>query len=400
MDRRTLLRKGVILGAGALAAPMLNFGRCRLDAAELQVSTRAVDLVLGSTVIDMLGLLTLNWPKLYGWWNRPAGFGEDEFRRLKGSGVNVLHPAVDTGVADAYEGARRWLAGWNALLPSRPCFLARAGSTSDLFAAERLGKIGVIVGFQDSDHFRTPAEVGLFHGLGQRVSQLTYNGRNRIGSGCLERHDHGLSKFGVKIVEAMDRVGMAVDVSHCGEHTTIEAIAASRNPVLVTHSNCKALSPHPRCKSDAVIRRMAARGGVMGITAVRALVGGAAPTLDDLLDHFDHVARLVGVEHVGLGSDVDLDGVDPATGRPYPYYQIRGLDLPERVFQITEGLLRRGYADRDVGLILGGNFLRALSAIWPASPAVPFGERDSRRDPFCPLAPPVTAESLARGLAG
>ena len=369
VNRRQILRTGLTLGAGALGAPMLNLGRCQLEAGELTVSTRAVDLVLGSTVIDMLGLLTLNWAKLYDWWREPAGFGEDDFCQLKQSGVGVLHPAVETGIADAYEGARRWLAGWSALLPSRPCFLQQVGAESELFAAERLGKIGVIVGFQDSDHFRTPADVELFRGLGQSVSQLTYNGRNRIGSGCLERHDQGLSGFGHEIVAAMDRVGMAVDVSHCGEHTSLEAIKASRHPVLVTHSNCKALSPHPRCKSDKVIRRMAAGGGVMGITVVRTLVGRSSPSLDDLLDHFDHVARLVGVEHVGLGSDVDLDGVDPVTGRPYPYYQIRGLDLPQRVFQITEGLFRRGYGDGDVGLILGGNFLRALSAIWPVASA-------------------------------
>ena len=391
---------GLTLGAGALAAPMLNLGRCRLFADEPGISTRAVDVVLGSTVIDMLGLLTLDWDRLYGWWSRPADFGEDEFRSLKRSGIRAFHPAVDTGVADAHEGARRWLAGWNALLSSRPCFLARVGTVSELFAAERLGQIGVIVGFQDSDHFRTPADVELFRGLGQSVSQLTYNGRNRIGSGCLVRRDRGLSKLGGEVVAAMDRVGMAVDISHCNERTSIKAIEASRKPVLVTHSNCKALSPHPRCKSDAVIRRLAAGGGVMGITGVRVLVGGSSPSLDDLLDHFEHVARLVGVEHVGLGSDVDVDGVDPTTGRPYLYYQIRGLHLPERVFQIAEGLLRRGYGDRDVGLILGGNFLRALAVTWPGPPSPPLGRRESRRDPFCPQAPPVTAASLAGGTPG
>lgn len=190
----------------------------------------------------------------------------------------------------------------------------------------------------------------------------------------------------------MNRIGMAVDVSHCGERTSLEAVVASNKPVLITHANSRALVPgQVRCKSDLVIRAMAAGGGVMGITAVRAFVG-RNPSLDDLLDHFDHVAHLAGVEHVGLGGDLDVDAIDPATGGVRPPYRIRGLHPAARVFQIADGLLRRGYAEQDVELVLGGNFQPALASIWPEDSWFPVTEWQTRRDPFCPapIRPPST----------
>src|SRR5262249_36278139 len=154
----------------------------------------------------------------------------------------------------------------------------------------------------------TADDVALFHRQGQRVSQLTYNGQNRLGSGCKVPFDQGLTEYGAAVVRAMNQVGMAIDVSHCSERTPLDACAVAGEPVLITHANCRSLVPQPRCKSDAVIRAMAAKGGVMGITTVPAFVHPAPPaTFEQVLDHFDHVARLVGVEHVGLGSDTDLD---------------------------------------------------------------------------------------------
>jgi membrane dipeptidase len=135
--------------------------------------------------------------------------------------------------------------------------------------------------------------------------------------------------------------------------------------VLITHSNCRAIADNPRCKSDAVIRAMAARGGVMGITAIAAFVSPRWPaTVEDMLNHFDRVIRLAGVEHVGLGSDMDLEALNPRTGRIDAKYQVRGLAPARRVFDLTEGLIRRGYSDQAIELILGGNFQRALTEIW------------------------------------
>jgi membrane dipeptidase len=386
------LRTALLCSAGLFAGPFLQLGRCRIDArtssaSPVTVSTRAVDLVLETTVIDMLGLLTLDWQRLFRWQRQPETFGLDDLRRLETLGVNIFHPAVETADRDARAGVERWLAGWNRLLRSGPCFLGEAASIDDLLALPRTGKIGVIVGFQNSNHFSRRADVESCFAQGQRLSQLTYNHRNRLGSGCLAPSDDGLTAFGAEIVGEMNRVGMAIDVSHCGERTTLDAMEASKRPVLVTHSNCAALSPgQPRCKSDRVLRAMAASGGVIGMTIVRAFVRrGGRPNLDDLLDHFDHVARLVGVEHVGLGSDVDPFALDPATGGRHPLYAIEGLEPTARVFQIADGLLRRGYTAEHVRLILGDNFRRALAAIWrndswhPEATGEPLG-----RDPFCP----------------
>ena len=370
MNRRELLRAGALAGAGVLAGPFLNRGRYSLFADErVDHSARAVELVGRSMVIDMLGLLTLDWPKLYAWQREPGGFGPADLQRVQRSGVNVFHPAVEPNEPSPYAATLESISGWNRLLANRPdCFL-RVDAARDLQRARDERKVGILLGFQNSDHFRTVEDVQRFQALGQRVSQLTYNARNRIGCGCHEPRDTGLTPYGAQIVEAMNRAGMAVDVSHCSERTSLDAFAVSRKPVLVTHSNCRAISVNPRCKSDAVIRAMAARGGVMGITLVAAFVSNRQPaTIENVLDHFDRVVRLAGVEHLGLGSDMDLDALDPRTGRVRVRYQVHGLVPARRVFDLTEGLIRRGYDDRAIELILGGNFQRTLGEIWDTAP--------------------------------
>lgn len=377
MDRRRFLRGVVMAGAGAFAAPMLNLGRCRVFADDGAPgggplrSVRAVDLMRQAAVIDMLGLLTLDWPQLTRWQREPGSFGDADFARLRASGVDVFHPAVEPNQPDAVAAVRRWLDGWDHLLAAYPGYFVRVDTLADVARAKAEGKIGLILGFQNSDHFGSVVDVAEFRRRGQRVSQLTYNARNRLGSGCQAGDDGGLTPFGADVVEAMNRAGMAVDVSHCSERTTLGAFAASTKPVLITHSNCRALVGHPRCKSDAVLRAMAAQGGVMGITAVRAFVRQPQASLDDLLDHFDHVARVAGPQHVGLGSDVDVDARDPKSGRVRPAYAIEGMDPSRRTFEVVEGLLNRGWLAKDVEGVLGGNFRRALAAIWDTPVATP-----------------------------
>jgi membrane dipeptidase len=349
---------------------MINRGRYNLFADGRSThSSRAIELVGRSMVIDMLGLLTLDWPKLHAWQRDPGAFAASDLQKLHSSGVRVFHPAVDPNDPRPYEAALDWLGGWNRLLVQRADALLRIDGVGDLEAVLKGGQVGILVGFQSSDHFRTVEDVGRFKALGQRVSQLTYNARNRIGSGCMEPLDTGLTEYGAQIVTAMNQAGMVIDVSHCSERTSLDAFAVSSKPVLVTHSNCRALVANPRCKSDAVIRALAARGGVMGVTAVAAFVSGRRrATIKDVLDHFDHVARTVGVEHVGIGSDVDLDAADPATGRPLARYAVQGLAPARRVFDLAEGLIGRGYSDRAIEQVLGGNFQRVLTQIWSTGP--------------------------------
>ena len=384
MNRRTVLKMAVQSSAAAAAAPLLNFGRFRLFASSSrEYSARCVELVRRSNVIDMLNpfnlgmvLAPLTGDKNPTWLDNPALIPAGELQRARESGYNVLHIAV--GYAD-YDSTLRFLAQWNGIIAHHSDTFMRVDSPGRLVEAKRADKIGILLGVQDSEHFRTVEDVDFFYGLGQRVSQLTYNSRNLIASGSTERNDSGLSDYGVSVVERMNQLGMAVDVSHCGDTTTLDACGVSKQPVLITHSNCRALTPHPRCKTDEAIRKIAASGGVMGITGVRPFVSAKEPTtIENLLDHYDHVAKLVGVEHLGVGSDIGLDGYDalpePVRKKLHASYKasygfrekddIEGVDHPKRTYDLTEGLIRRGYPDSDIALILGGNFQRVLSQIW------------------------------------
>lgn len=381
LSRREILRQTAIAGAGLIAAPMLNLGRCRVFAdSPKEYSTRAIDLVRQSTVIDMLSPLTLDSGKQARWMADPESFTPADLQPFKDSGINVIHPAPGMGTMNAFERALEFFALWNGFIANADEHFMRIDSAADLDRVKKSGKLGVLLGLQNSAQFRRPEDVDFFRGLGQRVSQLTYNSRNLIGNGATERRDEGISDFGVSIIERMNKVGMAVDVSHCGDRTTLDAFEISKKPVLITHSNCRALVPgHPRLKADEAIKRVGAAGSVMGITGVRMFVKADEPTtIEHALDHFDHVRKLIGAEHLGVGSDVDLYGYDampPELNKQlragykgsYGFREkidIEGLNHPKRMYDLTEGLLRRKYSDNEIRGILGGNFARVLKQIW------------------------------------
>ncbi len=306
----------------------------------------------------MLSLLTLNWSLLDHWRRDPVAFTDVDFRKLRSSGIDVFHPAVALEEGQPYDVTRTWFEKWNRLITWHPDYFVRVDGPADLARAKREGKIGIILGMQDANHLRSVDDVDAFYRMGQRLTQLTYNSANHLGDGCQVTHDRGLTAFGLEIVARMNSIGMAIDVSHCGQRTSLDAISASKKPVLITHSNCRALTPGvPRCKSDEVIRAAARNGGVLGITTVRHFVRASDPvTREDVLDHFDHAVKLVGIEHVGIGSDFDLDA--------HPAYDIPGLNHSNRIYELAEGLLRRGYTGEHISLMLGGNFQRALQQIW------------------------------------
>jgi membrane dipeptidase len=363
-----------VLGCATVGLPFLNGSRFQLFAGcQGAYSARTIDLVKQSIVIDMLGLLTLDFPKLYAWQRGTEIFSQADFDKLKDSGINVFHPAVGYDGPEAYDDSLRDMERWNKLIAAQPGYFVRVACACDVELAKTSGKIGILLGQQNSEHFRTLADIDRFYALGQRVSLLSY-GTNRIGGGSNDARDPGLTEFGAQVIARMNHLGMAVDVAHCGDRTTLDAFTVSRKPVLITHSNCRALVPtRSRCKTDEAIRKMAATGGVIGISMIRGFVSAAGPAnVESVLDHVDRVARLVGVEHVGVGSDVDLDGRShlPASMLraehilPGRSTDLDGLNYPKKMFDLTEGLIRRGYGDRDIALILGGNFQRALSEIW------------------------------------
>jgi membrane dipeptidase len=388
LSRRDALKASLAACGAAIAAPMINIGRFRLFAhSAVEYSERAIRLVRESTVIDMLGLLTLNFPLMARWTRNPESVTAADLQKLTDSGIDVFHTAVGTGGQNAHESTMRFVSGWNSFLAGQDQHFMRIDSPADFDRVKTSSKVGILIGVQNSEHFRNVEDVELFHGLGQRVSQLTYNARNRIGDGSTERTNVGLSDFGVSIVEKMNAVGMAVDVSHSGDQTTLDACTVSKKPVLFTHSNARALNPgHPRCKTDEAIRAMAKSGGVMGITGVRNFVRNSEPTtIEHFLDHYDHVAKLVGREHLGIGSDIDLDGYDDMPPEDYKRLRagykgsyafrdkidIEGVDHPKRVYDLTEGLIRRKFSDADIRGVLGGNFKRVLAQIWTVPEPAP-----------------------------
>ncbi|MCA1625371.1 MAG: dipeptidase [Acidobacteria bacterium] len=381
LSRREMLRRSVGAGAGLITAPMLNLGRFRIFAnSPKEYSARAIDLVKQSTVIDMLSPLTLDSSKQAKWMADPESFTTADLQPFKDSGINVIHPAPGMGAMNAYERVLEFFASWNGFIANADQHFMRIDSAADLDRVKKSVKLGVLLGLQNSAHFRRPEDVDFFRGLGQRVSQLTYNSRNLIGNGATERRDEGISDFGISIIERMNKVGMAIDVSHCGDRTTLDAFEISKKPVLITHSNCRALvSGHPRLKTDEAIKRVGASGSVMGITGVRMFVKADEPTtIEHALDHFDYVRKLIGAEHLGVGSDSDLYGYDampPEQNKQlragykgsYGFREkidIEGLNHPKRMYDLTEGLIRRKYSDDDIRGILGGNFARVLKQIW------------------------------------
>lgn len=379
INRRQLM-KGV--GASLLAAPMINRGVFAVtNGTNLPISVKAKDLVDSSLVVDALSVMRpLNnlYPKSP--TDNTMAITDEQVAKLRSTGTTVWHPAVGFGGFDAQDYALKFFGALNARVAERPDVFTRIDSADDLARVKASGKMGLIVGAQNSDHFHSPNDVNGFYHLGQRISQLTYNSQNFIGTGSTDRGDSGISSFGAMIVERMNEVGMAVDVSHCGDQTTLDAFALSKKPAVITHSNVRALAGgHVRCKSDEAIKAMAKAGSVMGITGVRMFVKESEPTdLNSLLDHYDYVRDMAGIEHVGIGSDMDPDGYDDMEGKyknalkagyssKYGFrdkIDTDGYDSPKKIYHLVDGLIGRGYTDEHIRLVLGENFRRVLSEIW------------------------------------
>ncbi len=371
--RRTLQ---AMAGAfAALALSDIDAARGAAQDPKNKYSSKVLDLVQRSLVIDMLAPLKLDF--------RPEAYAlpltEAEAAMFRTCGITGFHNSVGVGGATAYDDALEFIAAWSGFVGRNTQVFTLVGKADDLDAAKARQKIAVIMGLQNADEFRDPKDVKAFYELGLRCAQLTYNSQNLLGSGSTERVDGGISDYGEQIIKAMNEVGMLVDVSHSGDKTTLDAIELSPKPIAFTHSNCRALNNHPRLKTDEAIRKLAAKGGVMGITGVRMFVKATEPTtVEDIVDHIDHVVKLVGIEHVGIGSDSDLMGYDHMP--PDQYKQLKagykasyafrdkidtdGFDHPRKVYDLTAALIRRGYSDSNIQAILGGNFRRLLGITW------------------------------------
>ena len=234
--------------------------------------------------------------------------------------------------------------------------------------------------------------IAIFRQLGVRMMHLTYNRRNVLGDGCAEPANAGLSDFGRQAVAQMNRDGVIVDLAHTGEQTCLDVAACSEKPVVVSHATCRALHEHYRGKSDAVLKAVAQTGGVVGICAIPDFLGGSGD-IRALLDHVDHAVRIVGDEHVAIGTDVSVilpasPGDESQPERPAgpqpamrfeAFWPGKAFDAerwgkPEQVHSLswtnwplfTAGLVQRGYTDEQIKRIVGLNMLRVLEAHDPS----------------------------------
>jgi membrane dipeptidase len=368
--------------SAVVAAPFVLRHRYRAFAqTPKEYSDRVVRLVHESLVIDMLNQFLYRDDKqtvLKDWLSRPGAFKRSDFELFANSGVNAINFGYG---ASSLSEAIELFAKWNGFLVNYPQWLMRINSAADFAVAKTEGRYGIIFGLQSSAQFETLQAIDTCYAQGLRISQLSYNFRSSVADGAFEPHDAGVSEYGADVIERMNGLGMAVDLGHASDRTKLEACEISKAPVILSHGNCRALNPHAlRTSTDDAIRSIAKRGGVVGVSCIAFMVKGSEPvTADDVVAHFDHVRDLVGIEHVGIGSDAGIESND--LGPPQmlkeklatadPRYRVHGthevvagLEGQKRIFELTDAIVRRGYTDAQIRLILGENWRRALNSIW------------------------------------
>ena len=379
LSRRAFLRSAA---CAAATGPFILRGRYRVFASsQIEYPERVVRLMRESLVIDMLNQFLYRVDQkdlLEKWLTVPGSFTQADFERFRSTGVHVIN--FGDG-ADSPADAESLFARWNSFIALYPQWLLRINDAADMARAREQGKLGILYGLQSSAQFQTLDDVNRCYGWGQRVSQLSYNFRTLVADGAFEPFDGGVSEYGGRVIDRMNTVRMAVDLGHASDKTKLDAFAISKAPVIISHSNCRALIPLSlRATTDDAIRKLAAKGGVIGISDIAFMVKGSEPvTIDDVIDHYDHVRDLVGIEHVGVGSDAGIESNDLGSPKILsdmlahadPRYHVHGthevvagLEGPSRMWQLCAALVRRGYTDRQIGLVLGGNWARVLKAIW------------------------------------
>jgi len=263
-------------------------------------------------------------------------------------------------------------------------------TVDDIRKAKREGKFGVILGPQNGHPLIERVEDVAFHKwAGIRIIQIVYNKRNYIGDGCSERTNAGLSDLGVQVVEEMNRQGIIVDLSHCGDQTTLDAIDVSKEPCIFSHASVRSIAPQVRNKSDEAIQALAEKGGVMAVCSWGPVlrVGDNSPKMEDVYAHVKYLEERVGIDHVALATDVDERGQPPHV--KFMQYQriaiedlmVNYMKLPppavraswprtpegyggENFQDFTKVLVAGGYSDKEIEKILGGNLLRVFEKVW------------------------------------
>lgn len=249
---------------------------------------------------------------------------------------------------------------------SRQSDVVRVANASQIEAAKQGGKIGFLPTLEHLAIGNQLERIDVLYSMGIRLAGITYTRKSYIGDGQLERNDGGLSTFGIEVVRRMNQLGMVVDISHASPRTALDAMEFSQAPVTFSHNAAYALRPTPRARKDDELLACARQGGLIGITAVpNSLSDDPRQDIGCVLDHYDYMVRLVGIDHVAIGTDTMVgDHVDfhrKVLGRtgpgqlPAPY--LNGLESPSDGKNIIRGLISRGYSDGDIRKIAGQNAL-------------------------------------------
>ena len=308
-------------------------------------------------------------------WRSPA-----VYRSLNAGRVTAINATI--AIFDKFPEAMDNISAWVRRLRERSDTLDHVTSVEHIVEAKRSGKTGVIFGWQNASPIENDLDrLALFHRLGVRIIQLTYNERNLLGNGCWERVDDGLSNFGVDAVREMNRLGILIDLSHVGDRTTLDAIEHSEQPLACTHANARSFFNHARNKTDDALRLIAEKGGVIGATAWPPFLRkGFKSTLEDYGDAIDDMVERVGIDHVGIGTDFTQDqskewfdvllsqqGTKPTERRKeYPDTPTHPVEIetPDKLSNVASELARRGYGRPDIAKVLGGNWMRLLQEVW------------------------------------
>jgi len=284
--------------------------------------------------------------------------GHIDLPRLKEGGVDCQVFAIsserDPTPAYPLRTAMEMIEAFYTEYEKYPKLVQPVTNHAEIIQANEEGKIAAMLSIEGADVLEGRLSMlRVYHRLGVRMVGLVHSLRNLLADGVSDsRTKGGLSQFGVEVVEELNMLGMIVDVSHLSDAGFWDVMEASKDPVVASHSNSRAVCPHPRNMTDDMIRALAEHGGVMGMNFATDFVHETNPSVETLVDHIDHIVDLVGPEHVGLGSD--FDGI-PSTPR--------GLEDASKMPALTEELVKREYSEDYIHLILGGNHLRLVKQV-------------------------------------
>lgn len=337
-------------------------------------------------VIDMLATAgPFNVPD---WLGKPLAPQMVENARRSGiTAVNSTVSALGPTPEASFEGTVTNIAAWHHEFGAHPDTFMQIRTAADIRRAKAERKLGAIFGFQDTTPYWDKIErVEMFHRLGVRIVQLTYNGANLVGDGCLVPEDRGLKPYGREVIARLNALGSLVDLSHVGWETTRQAIDASTVPVAATHSGAAALTNVPRNKPDDILRKLANKGGVIGVFMMPFLRAQGQPGKEDFLRHLNHCINTCGEDHVGIGSDLSITPLDltpefrdvharfvqdrRAKGISAPgedeniFNYVPDFNSPRRMEMVADAMAGAGHSSARIEKVLGGNWMRLLSSVW------------------------------------